>query len=907
MDNRPKRREGKTLTSLGRDPDELIQEIQRAQHKRSRGKLKLFFGMCPGVGKTVAMLRAAKAEKEHGKTVLIGFIETHGRKDTEELLDGMTLLPRKRVKHREIIWDDFDLDTALQERPELIVVDELPHSNAPGSKHPKRYQDIKDLLFAGIDVYTALNVQHIESRSDLVYQISGVPVRETVPDAFLELADEIVLIDLSPEELLTRLKDGKIYLGERAERAAENFFRIEKLTALRELALRFTAEMVDDQLRDHMQTKRILGPWNTNERLLVAISHSPFSARLLRATRRKAYNLEAPWVALHVDLGIPLSPSDSEVLTKNLALAAELGAEVITTRDRSVVAALKRIAGERNVTQIVMGRPDKRFFRDLLSRGNLLDQLVNETSEVDIHILRQKRKPIHRGLTLKLPHFTSGWGTYSRTVLYVGFLCGLGYPLSHLVGYRAIGFGFLLGILPIAAFSGLGPTLLGALLTALLWNFFFIAPRFTFQIGETEDAMMILAYFSVASVAGFLASRIKKQEADLLLRERRSNALYRVSRELSEAKNQLAIGIAGAKSIESIFGAEVLILTKNPDAQLSEHSLNRPERTIPQNDFAVANWTMKNERRAGWRTDTLQGAPCLCLPLRGRSQMMGVLMFYPKENRALGIDQDNLLQTITGQISNSLERESLETTARESELYRQSELLHQTLLNTVSHELRTPLTAILGGAGAIRDAFRIQNDRERLTVAEDVVASAERLERTVENLMDMSRISNGVLRLNEQIFELNDFIQSTLDKNQRVFRAHRLKVELQGESSYINGDEKLLEHVLMNLVSNSVRYSPEGSTITISSQKRQNTAEFTVKDEGPGIPENELNFIFQKFHRGANASPGGIGLGLSISQTLVEAHRGTLVATNRPDKSGACFTVTLPTITLPSNFMSEEN
>jgi two-component system sensor histidine kinase KdpD len=429
-------------------------------------------------------------------------------------------------------------------------------------------------------------VQHIESRAEIVYQIAGVPVRETVPDSFLEYADQIELVDLSPEDLLRRLKDGKVYLGDRADRAAENFFREEKLTALRELALRFTAEIVDDQLRDHMQTKRILGPWNTNERLMVAVSHSPFSARLLRSTRRMAYSLEAPWVALYVDTGLELAPADHEMLTKNLNLARELGAEVIMTKDRDISEALKRVAAERNVTQIVMGRPDRRFFRDLFGQGNILNQLVNETSEVDIHVIRQKRKPIYRGFHLNRPRLSSPAAVYTKTLLYIGVLSVIGYPLREYVGYRAIGFGFLLGILPISTVAGLGPTLLGAALSALIWDFFFIPPQFTLDIRETEDLMMILAYFSVASVAGFLAARIKRQGEDLLLRERRANILYEFGRNLSEATSEGEIATRSAASIEAVVPSLVLVLKADSEGKLSGDPLNQINFTNPENDIA---------------------------------------------------------------------------------------------------------------------------------------------------------------------------------------------------------------------------------------------------------------------------------------------------------------------------------
>lgn len=882
------------------NPDELLAGIQKAQHRTSRGKLKVFFGMSPGVGKTFSMLRAAQEKQAAGVRVMVGLVETHRRAETEKLVTGLEVIPRRKVEYRGAVLEELDLDRALELKPDLILVDELAHTNAPGSRHPKRYQDVKDLLFAGIDVYTTMNVQHVESRAEIVYQIAGVPVRETVPDSFLEYADQIELVDLSPEELIRRLKDGKVYLGDRADRAAENFFREEKLIALRELALRFTAEIVDDQLRDHMQAKRILGPWNTNERLMVAVSHSPFSARLLRSTRRMAYSLEAPWVALYVDTGVELAPEDHEMLTKNLNLARELGAEVIMTKEREVSEALKRVAAERNVTQIVMGRPDRRFFRDLFGKGSVLNQLVNETSEVDIHVIRQKRKPIYRAFRLRLPRLSSPWAVYSKTVFYILGLGLAGYPFREYVGYRAIGFGFLLGILPISTVSGLGPTLLGAALSALIWDFFFIPPQFTLSIRETEDVMMILAYFSVATVAGFLAARIKRQRRDLLLRERRANVLYEFGRNLADATSETEIATRAAASMEAVVPSLVLILKADSEGALSGQPLNPVSFVIPEKDVAVATWAYSNQKKAGWRTDTLTSSPCLCIPLRGRSGMVGVLILYPKEDRSLSLDQENLIETIAAHLATALERELLEMASRRAEIFEKSEKLHQALLNSVSHELRTPLTAILGSATALKELPEGSGGAAvRAKLLEDVIASSERLNHTVENLLDMSRISSGVLQLNEQMFELNDFLRSATQRTSKQIAAHPLQLELSEENLFIQGDEKLLEHVLQNLIGNAAQYSSDGAPITLRSRRNQSYAEFTVQDEGRGLPKGDEQRVFERFYRAPGSPPGGVGLGLSITQAIVEAHGGAVFAANRTDRTGAVLTVILPLREIP--------
>ncbi|RYZ96314.1 MAG: two-component sensor histidine kinase, partial [Proteobacteria bacterium] len=420
------------------NPDDLLKGVQRLE--QTDGRLRVFFGMAPGVGKTFAMLKAAKEREAAGAKVLVGIVETHGRAETESLAQGLETLPRQRYEYRGTEIFDLPLDRILGLKPDLVLVDELAHSNPPGARHAKRYQDIEELLRAGIDVYTSLNVQHVESRADLVHQITGVPVRETVPDSFLTRAEQVELIDISPPELLKRLAEGKVYLGDRAERAAQNFFKIEQLTALRELALRLTAEKVDTELRDHRTMKGIKSTWNTNERLLVALSHSPYSARLVRATRRMAYNLEAPWTALYVDRGETLEPDDRATLEKNLALAKELGAEVIMTRDTDISVALKRVAEERNVTQIVMGRPDRRFFADLFSRGTILERLVRETSEIDVHVMRQDRKPRFRGFAPKIPELQTGFIPYWNTFWFLAAFTALSYAIAEAIGYQAVGF-----------------------------------------------------------------------------------------------------------------------------------------------------------------------------------------------------------------------------------------------------------------------------------------------------------------------------------------------------------------------------------------------------------------------------------------------------------------------------------
>jgi len=876
------------------NPDDLLGGIKKLEEKSGRGHLRVFFGMCPGVGKTYSMLRAAKEKLHEGADVVVGVVETHGRQDTAQMLVGFEVISRKGFSYRETELQEMDIDAIIKRRPKLVLIDELAHSNAPGSRHNKRYQDVEEILACGIDVYTTLNVQHIESRSDLVYQITGVPVQEKVPDSILELADQIELIDISPEVLLRRLSEGKVYLGEKAEKAAENFFKIENIIALRELALRFTAEKVDEQLRSQMIMKRISSVWNTNERLLVAISHSLFSARLIRAARRMAYSLEAPWIALYVDTGEDLAEEDQMRLRRNLNLAKELGAEIVHTRDKGIVAAVKRVAHEKNVTQIVIGRPDKRFIRDFLNQGTILEQLIQETSEIDIHVVRQERKPKFRRFQLRAPKLKTGFFPYWYVLWFLIAVSVSSYALLPWIGYRSIGFVFLFAVLVVGTISSFGPILFAAGVSAVTWNYFFIPPQFTFTIKEPEDVMNFFALFVVAFVAGFLASRIKKQEADLTERAHRSAVLYEFSRQLAEAKSIQEMADQASEGIAQVFSFDSVILMKRSQGLLNDKPTNFATRNVEPKEFAVATWSLQNKKRAGWGTETLSSSSCLSIPLEGRSGMIGILLLWPRKVSQLSLEQENLLETFASNLAMGLERELFEGKAKDAEILESSERLHQALLSSVSHELRTPLTAIIGNATALKDQKTSQDKEGREMIVSDLIDSTERLNRVVENLLDMTRISSGALKVKEELFELSDFVDSTVQRAAPIVRKHRLEIKgVEGEM-FVKGDDRLLEHVLVNLLANAAAYSPQGSLIQVHLEKTTSEAVFSVLDEGSGLNENELERIFERFYRVAGTPTGGTGLGLSIAKSLVEAQHGKIVADNRRDRRGCVFKVSLP-------------
>lgn len=882
---------------MPRRPEDILQAIEKNEARRNLGQLRIFLGMCPGVGKTYSMLKAAREQLQRGVRVSVGVVETHGRKDTQELLTGLDVFPKKEIDYKGTKLLEMDLDKILVEKPSLVLVDELAHTNAPGSRHAKRYQDVEELLRAGIDVFSTLNIQHIESRNDQVAQITGIQVRETVPDSFLENATQIELVDLSPQELLHRLHEGKVYLGDRAVTAAQNFFQEEHLSALRELALRFTAEKVDQDLQTQMAVKGIEGPWQTNERLLVAVSYSPYSARLIRATRRMAYNLESPWIALYVDTGELLNVEDKENLQKNLSLARELGAELVTIADTDVANAIQKICEEKNVTQIVMGRPDRRFFRDMVSRGTLLDQLVRTTSKIDVHVIRAPRKPSYKGFYLQFPAATSGFFSYYHTAWFLTGVSLFSYALHPYVGYRALGSVFLLAILGVATVASRGPILFAATISAVVWDYFFIPPAFTFFISSWEDWMMVISFFVTGTVAGLLTSRIRRQEKILEMRESRSRILYEFVKKLSDAKTLVQIQSVLILTVDRVFQASCTIFFVERDGKLDWSKAFGPK--LDEKDLAVAQWAFENNSNAGWSTQTLAGSKCLCIPMVGNSGPVGVLSFQPAEGKKdFPIDEESFLGTVLKQAAIAFERFRFSEAAQMAKIYEASETLHQTLLNSVSHELRTPITALIGTSSALRDEKTFSDSKARAALTEELVHSAHRLDRVVENLLDLTRLQKGSLQLKKEWFDLSDLLNEVKSDLNDELIGRRLDV-VRDDGVLVEGDFQLLSHAVNQIVLNAIRYSDPSSRIEIEILKEHGRTRVLVRDEGKGIPEGMETQIFDKFFRVPGTPAGGLGLGLTIASNIIELHGGKISARNRSDKLGSIFEIELPLKTAP--------
>lgn len=879
------------------DPDALLQAIEKEGQQEARAKLRIFLGMSAGVGKTYAMLKAAHQKKMEKVDVVIGVVETHGRSETAALLQGLELIPRKKISYRGVEMEEMDLDEILRRRPELVIVDELAHTNVPGSRHEKRYQDVQELLAAGIAVYTALNVQHLESRKDAVEAITGVVIRETVPDSILERAHLVELVDIGPSELLKRLREGKVYLGEKAQEAARQFFKEDKLTALREIALRMTAERVDQDLQ-RFTTSQHKGPWRTNERLLVAISHSPSSEILIRAARRIAYSLEAPWVALHINTGLHLNDEDQAQLTKNLNLARELNAEVLTTTDTNVSSALNRICRQKNVTQIIVGRPTKRKMQDFIFGGSILDHLVQESHEVDIHILRQDHLPKYRApvlgafyLDLNFTSFLQFWNTF----WFMMMVTAVGVVLHPLLEYRAVGFIFLLGVLVVGVFGSLSSVLFAATLSALIWDFGFIPPAWNFTISRPEDIILCISYFVVALITGLMTNRIRLHERLMREREERTDTLYQILKDISESQDKKEFIVKVTDRIGKLLQGECRVVLKSSegilDAEVASGGM-----PLSEKESAVAQWVFQNQKTAGWSTETLSQAKALYLPLRGAQECVGVFLYIPQRKiKKLKAEQEALLQSTVGQLGVSIERHFLSRSLQETQRLKDSEALHQTLLNSISHEMRTPLTAILGAAAALESD--LIKDPQVKEISEGLSDAGDRLNRVIENLLDMSRLNSGVLALKLEWQDLSDVIGVVLQKLKRTLVDRKIRVEIAPNIGLLRADFRLFEHAISNLILNSTQYAPDSPEILIRAWREQEHVFIAIEDRGSGIEEESRLKIFEKFYRAPGSPPGGTGLGLSIVKNIVELHKGQIVyEDNAP---GARFVIRLPHETQP--------
>lgn len=877
------------------DPDALLRAVSRQEKQHGKGRLKIFLGMAAGVGKTCAMLRAAHRLAKEKKHVVVGLVEAHGRRETLDLLSGLPVILPKEVKHHGAVLYEMDLDAILKARPELVLVDELAHTNPPEFRHSKRYQDVIELVNNGIDVYSTLNVQHLESRADLVEEMTAVPVRERVPDSIIELADEIEVIDIPPVELLSRLKEGKIYPPEQVGRALENFFKQSNLTALREMALRLTAEKVDKDLLDYVQTSQIKGSWAANDRLLVAVGSGPASEKVIRIARRMSYNLEAPWIALHVDTGKTPGDEEKKSLMRNLDLARELGAEVITVHDVSVPGAIGRMAELRNITQIIVGRPrlsGNWFQKHVWRTSNLVEQLWKILPDTEVHIVSHPD-------TLSIPWYRQFFQTSSTIPEYLFSLIAViavtvvAAFFEPVIGYHSVGFLYLLAVVLLSLWRGKGPVFFAATLSAILWNFIFIPPLYTFEIETSFDVMMVLSFFIISLITGILTSRIHHHEAVLYRQEEQTNTLYQMLSMMVNIADLIQLIHAVTARLDHIFDADTHVILFDADNPTQQQMVPPHKRALDEKEKAVVSWVVQNHRQAGWSTDTLSVSPVLCMPLVANEVFVGIFVFRPKSGKQISIDHKNFLTTVLHQLSVMVAHDMLQRKSHQIEVLEESEQIYETVLDLVSHEMRTPLTAITGSAMALMQAKVLEDPQARGTLLDNLLDATGRMNMVIENILNMNRLSAKGVRLNVDTFEISELTDACLAKLQRQLTKHKVEFSKEQENILIKADFNLMEHVLTNLILNASNYSPPGSTIEIQAFEKAKKWILRVRDHGPGIPARFRDRVFEKFFRIPGTSSGGVGLGLSIVHRIMELHGGRVQVQNHVT-GGAIFEITGP-------------
>jgi two-component system, OmpR family, sensor histidine kinase KdpD len=875
-----------------------------ADEGQHRGRLKVFFGASPGVGKTYAMLEAARARRAEAKDVVVGWIETHGRAETAALAEGLERVPARAVEYRGVRLQEFDLDAALARKPGLLLLDELAHTNAPGARHAKRWQDARELLDAGIDVYTTLNVQHVESLNDLVNQVTGVAVRETVPDRVLDEADEVEFVDLPPEDLLKRLAEGKVYLPERAADAARNFFRRGNLLALRELALRRTAEHVDADVQTYRRDHEIEPTWPVADRILACVRPNPESDRLVRAARRMAARLKADWIVAYVESAAQpaLSAAEKQALASTMKLAEELGAETVALSGESVAEAVLTFARQRNVNRIVVGKPVHSRWRDRL-KGSLLDELVRGSGGIEVHVIAGGQTgpsgpppvALAGGRATTLGPYLWSAGVVVICTLVCWAMFGR-FDNSNLIMV------YLLGVAFVATRHGRRPSGLAAVLSVAAFDFFFVPPHMTFAVSDTQYLVTFGVMLVVSLLISTLAVRVKAQAEAARQREQRTQALYAMSRELAGARTAEEVVRIASRHVSELVQGAANVLLPGANGRLGEPAGDGPGAS--SREAAVAQWTFDHGRMAGLGTDTLPGASALYVPLKGTQSVLGVLGVLPHEVLLpLAPDQLDLLETLARQAASALERVRLASEAEQARLAVEAERLRSTLLSSVSHDLRTPLATITGAASTLLQPGSLDGAAER-ELKEAIYEEAERLNRLVTNLLDMTRLESGSLELNRDWHSLEELVGTALARLERRARGRPIEVRVPADLPLVPVDGVLVEQVLVNLLDNALKYTAPGTPIRVSAASSDGAVTVEVADEGPGLPEGAEERVFEKFYRGGSGERG-FGLGLPICHAIVTAHGGRISAENRPAR-GAVFRFTLPLGEGPPPAMEED-
>jgi two-component system sensor histidine kinase KdpD len=892
-----------TDTDARPSPDALLKEAGQA----GRGRLKIFLGAAPGVGKTYEMLVQARRRKLDGVDAVIGVVETHGRVETDLLTKGIEIVPKKRVPYKGRVLAEMDLDAILQRRPRLVLVDELAHDNASGSRHPKRYLDVEELLAAGIDVYTTLNVQHIESLNDVVAKITHVRVRETVPDSILDRADDIELVDLTPEDLLQRLKEGKVYMPEAAERARQNYFIPGNLAALRELALRRTAQRVDAQMVDYMRAHAIAGPWEASERLLVLVNARPGAASAVRYARRLADRLRASWTAVHVETGLNQTEAERDRIAQLLRLAERMGGMAATVPAASEADGVLQFARANNVTHIVITATRGSRWLEFL-RSTPAQEIIRKAGDISVHVVPErggkediaKAPPAER--TPLEPRAFAG------SLLFGAIALGVSLLLRQTLAVSNVALVLLVAVLASAVTYGLMPSLFAGLVCALAYNFFFLPPLYTFTIADPENVVTLLVFLLVAAIASNLTARVRTQAIVARQRAATTEDLYRFSRKLAGIATLDDLLWATAYQVAHMLKLHVVLLMPE-EGDLQVRAGYPPEDTLDEGDLAAAKWAFEEGHEAGRGADTLPGARRLFLPMRTARGVVAIIgLDSDREGALLTPDQRRLLDSLSDQTALAIERLHLAGEMDRARVAAETEKLRTALLTSISHDLRTPLASILGSASSLKQYRGQLSETDQSDLLGTIQDEAERLNRFIANLLDMTRLESGALTPNMNLVDLGDVVGSALRR--APLRQHTVTLELEPGLPMLKLDPVLFEQVLFNLLDNAAKYAPPGTAIILRARKTGNTVAIQVLDEGPGLPEEDRERVFDKFYRVrvADKKRAGTGLGLAIARGFMEAMDGTITAANRTDRlgegGGAVFTLTLP---IPSASISAES
>ena len=850
--------------------------------RTSRARLKIFFGASPGVGKTYTMLEEARRAHADGEEVVIGVVETHGRAETEALLVGLPLLPRRKVEHRGVVLDELDLDAALARRPARILVDELAHTNAPGSKHVKRWHDVLELLDAGIDVHTTLNVQHVESLGDVVQQITGIKVRETVPDEVLARADEIELVDISPEELLERLAEGKVYIPAEVQSAVQHFFQKGSLLSLRELALRRTAERVDADVLAYRKEHGISASWPTSERILVAVGASPGSERLIRATKRIAAGLHAEWTAAHVEVlgAAPVSDKDRERIENHLQLAESLGADIARLAGISVAESLLGHAREHNVTRIVAGKPTHARWRDLV-RGSLLDKLIRGSGTIEIHVISplETGKPPREAPAASEDNLLA----YVSAVASIVLVTVIGLALYAYTSFADISMLYLIAI-ALASLFGRGPSLLASSLAVAAFNFCFVPPRFTFAVTDVQHLLTFAVMFGAGLVISTLTGRLRRQERDAIVRERNTAGLLAFTRDIADAATAGDVAAVTVRHLEETFPVAASVVIPDPD-QPGDLTSAAGLMPLASQEQAVVRWAYDHGEAAGLGSDTLPGSRVLAVPLLDRERAVGVIAVQARQDpRRRGGAALPVLETFARQAGLALARVRSVQEAREAALRVHTEELRSSLLSAVSHDLRTPLAVITGAATTLRDDADRLSPSARADLLGSIVEDAKRLERVLGNLLQLTRVESGLVPAREWI-SVEEIVGAALTRLEDAIGDRAVVIDVPPEL-LIPVDPVLFEQVLINLIDNALKHG--APPLELQARRRDDMIEIDVRDHGAGVPAGGGARLFEKFVRASNAP--GAGLGLAVVRAVVEAHGGKVSVDDAAD-GGARFRI----------------